>query len=650
MRKLRSDCLAVMITLIIFGWTGMARATAEEDMFTATTQPDALILLDLSGSMDSSPSGGNIYGATSACTANSTACAGVTTSYPYNSTNSTTVGDSVNCKGAPDRTNYPYSSNPACTADTGQCVGSAFAYPAYSDYPYAHDETGAANAECSSSDFGADCNGSYCKTPKNKTSNPKKSCQEPRGIPLCKNGFCKTSKTGCDVNCNYDCTGGFCKTSKTGCDVYVGGSCSGGFCQTNAQTDCNVDCSKLAIAKRSIFNFLDDNNDGQITIADKTSLGVRMGYMRWYNCSSSSQEGGAAPSYSYTAGCNTLVRAIDSPYSQIYCGDTTSCSSSAAGSSTAGTVSGESANGSTPIATAQWEAKLYLDYHKLNDAAAACRNKFVILITDGADTLACSASGSSTNAPQRRESVAKAKALADAGYKVFVIGFGASMPADEKNTLNWMAYYGRTDDPNTANTGDPTSYSILSSALYPTGLTSCSTSTSNDPGNATLGGYAYIAADADALAAALRSTISIIRQANYSFSQASIQASRTNDENFLYEGSFEPADSSEPFWQGHLKKYQIGSDGAVGDVIWDAGTILQSQTATSRNILTYTGAQTAFNTTNITAARLGVTTEPERTAIIGYIRGDAADNPEFTPGTTPWKLGDVFHRNAFHHL
>jgi hypothetical protein len=35
MRKLRSDCLAVMITLIIFGWTGMARATAEEDMFTA---------------------------------------------------------------------------------------------------------------------------------------------------------------------------------------------------------------------------------------------------------------------------------------------------------------------------------------------------------------------------------------------------------------------------------------------------------------------------------------------------------------------------------------------------------------------------------------------------------------------------------------
>ncbi|MEI7672097.1 MAG: PilC/PilY family type IV pilus protein, partial [Deltaproteobacteria bacterium] len=41
-------------------------------------------------------------------------------------------------------------------------------------------------------------------------------------------------------------------------------------------------------------------------------------------------------------------------------------------------------------------------------------------------------------------------------------------------------------------------------------------------------------------------------------------------------------------------------------------------------------------------AHLGVTTDTERTAIIGYIRGDATNNPEYTSGTTPWKLGDVF--------
>jgi Tfp pilus tip-associated adhesin PilY1 len=639
MKRMRSDgfaITAVMIALIIVVWTGMAHASAEEDMFTATTQPDALILLDLSGSMASTPSGGYRYGSSSACTANTTACAGISTTYHYGS-NTAGTADPINCVGAPNGSSYPYGSSSTCAADATNCAGTAY------EYPYAASSSGAADTtNCSSSAWPSDCQGGYCKTPK-RSSFPRRRCETLRGAP-CSGGFCATSKTGCNVNCNYDCSGGFCAVPKPGCDVNLSTSnCSNGFCQNNTQTDCNVDCSKIAIAKRSLFGFLDDNNDGQITGADKTSLGVRMGYMRWYNCSTSSPEAGSSPTYSYSAGCNTLIRSIDSPYSAIYCGNDTSCANSAAGSSTSGTVSGESASGSTPISTAQGEAKLYLDWHKSTDAAAACRNKFVILVTDGADTLACGANGGTTEAPQRRESVAKAKALADAGYKVFVIGFGAAMPADEKNTLNWMAYYGRTDDPNTANSGDATSYHIPSGALYPSGLASCSTSTSNDPGLSTLGGYAYIAADADQLAAALKSTINIIRQANYSFSQASIQASRTTDENFLYEGSFEPADSSEPFWKGHLKKYMIGSDGTVGAVSWDAGTILQDRT-TSRNILTYTNAQSNFNTDNatLTAALLGVTTADERTAIIGYIHGDAAYNPEFTAGTSPWKLGDVF--------
>jgi Tfp pilus tip-associated adhesin PilY1 len=646
MKTMRSDGLAimtVMIALIIGVWTGMARASAEEDMFTATTQPDALIILDLSGSMDSAPSGGNRYGATSACTANTTACAGpIDSHYPYSSTTTPGVADSINCVGAPNRSTYPYAASSTCASDTTACTAITY------EYPYAHDSSGDHNhSEC---DNWSDCSGGYCKT---KHTGSGKKCETPRGTS-CSGGFCKTSQTGCDVNCNYDCSLGFCKTAKPGCDVYLGGNCNLGFCATS-KTGCDVDCSKLAIAKRSIFNFLDDNNDGQITGADKTSLGVRMGYMRWYNCASSSQEGGASPTYDYSTGCNTIIREIDRPYSEIYCGDATSCSSGTAGSSTSGTVSGASASGYTPISAAQVEAKLYLAAHQLNDAAAACRNKFVILITDGADTMACNTSSASTNAPQRRESVAKAKDLADAGYKVFVIGFGAAMPEDEKNTLNWMAYYGRTDDPNTANTGDNTSYSIPSGALYPSTLVSCSTSTAYDPGLSTLGGYAYIAADADELAAALKSTINIIRQANYSFSQASIQASRTQDENFLYEGSFEPADSSEPFWKGHLKKYLIDSEGTVGAVSWDAGSKLWSRDATSRNILTRTNntnTLTAFDTTNtaLTATHLGVTTADERTAIIGYIRGDENYNPDLTldPLTTTdlvpkiWKLGDVF--------
>ena len=623
--------ITVMIALIIGVWTGIARASAEEDMFTATTQPDAMILLDLSGSMGDTPSGGYKYGSSTACTANATTCAGVSSTYHYSS-NTAGTADTVNCAGAPDRSNYPYSSNDTCTADATNCVGSVIS--PYPTYPYARDAQHPNTADTSNCNY-SDCSHGFCQTSHNR-------CSALRGT-LCSGGFCRTSTSSCDVNCNYDCSGGFCATAKPGCDIDLSSSrCSGGFCQDNTQSDCNVDCSKLAIAKRSIYSFLDDNNDGQITVADKTSLGVRMGYMRFYNCSSSSQETGSSPTYNYSTGCNTLIQGIDSPYSTIYCGSSTSCSSSSAGSGTSGTVSGEGASGGTPLSVAEGEAKLYLDWHKSQDAAGACRNKFAILITDGSDTYACNANGSTTNAPQRRESVAKAKALADAGYKVFVIGFGASMAADQKNTLNWMAYYGRTDDPNTGNTGDPTSYSVASGALYPAGVAACSTSSSNDPGLSTLAGYAYIAADADALAAALRATINIIRQANYSFSQSSIQASRTTDENFLYEGSFEPADSSEPFWKGHLKKYQINSDGSVGSVSWDAGTLLQNQSDTSRNILTYTSALTAFNTTNITASLLGVATDDERTAVIGYIRGNPDDNPEVASGSLPWKLGDVF--------
>ncbi len=59
-----------------------------------------------------------------------------------------------------------------------------------------------------------------------------------------------------------------------------------------------------------------------------------------------------------------------------------------------------------------------------------------------------------TQYKRKQVSVARAKALGDAGYKGFVIGFGASMPDIEKNTLNWMAYYGGTDNPLTPNAGD----------------------------------------------------------------------------------------------------------------------------------------------------------------------------------------------------
>ena len=163
--------------------------------------------------------------------------------------------------------------------------------------------------------------------------------------------------------------------------------------------------------------------------------------MRFYNCSDDDTGN------SYTGGCNSLIKTIDSSYSSINT-----------------SVSAESASGGTPLISALKEAKLYLDDHKAADAAKNCRQKFVILITDGSDTYGCGGDGSECDNDRyknRREVVAKAKALADAGYKVFVIGFGTAMPPYLRNTLNWMAYYGGTDNPNAANSGSTTAYSIV---------------------------------------------------------------------------------------------------------------------------------------------------------------------------------------------
>lgn len=422
-----------------------------------------------------------------------------------------------------------------------------------------------------------------------------------------------------------------------GDNIWGNSSCSGTFYSWSG-TGHDTNCSRIAIAKRAIFDILDDNGSGTINSQDETSLNIRFGYMRF--------TGGNDTGGDYSSGNNRLIWGIGSKYSRIYCNDATSCTRTS-GSSSSNCVNGESASGGTPLAAALDEARLYLDGSKSSDAAASCRQKFVILITDGADTYACSGNGTETQATQykrRRESVAKAKALADAGYKVFVIGFGSAMPDYLENTLNWMAYYGGTDNPQVANSGSTSGYN-------PSSVTSCQDSpttgncdgyhtdcfaSSNDPGNTALSGYAFLAANADDLTRALKSAINIIREANYSFSQSSVQSSRTTDENYLYEGSFQPV-NNDSFWLGHLKKYNINADGTVGSMIWDAGTVMQSQSASVRNMYTYkAGAMTSFTTSSITAADLGVATDAQRDGVVGYFRGESSFNVD------NWKLGDIF--------
>ncbi|HNS54125.1 MAG TPA: PilC/PilY family type IV pilus protein [Syntrophales bacterium] len=416
---------------------------------------------------------------------------------------------------------------------------------------------------------------------------------------------------------------------------YSNPTCSGPFYDDQSVPGYTTYCSRFEIARRTLFTILDDNRDGTVNANDETSMNIRFGLGK------------------FQGSTYTKLRDIATKYSQIYCGSTTSCTVNQASgdySSINYWMTYSNVVGATPLVSALSGVKAYLDAHKAADAYQSCRQKFVILVSDGADTTSCGGSGSDTQADQykrRRESVLAAKALADAGYRVFVIGMGSNMPDHLKNTLNWMAYWGGTDNPLVPNTGsvsgfDPSTVSACGGASVTgtcDGTSDQCFAVSNDPGTAPLSGYAFLANNAAELEAAFRQAVNHIREATYSFTQASVASSRLVDENFLYEATFQPA-NGEPFWQGHIKKYNINTDGSIGSVAWDAGEVLQARSAASRTVYTYkAGALTPFTAATVTNADLNVADDTRRSEVVGFIRGESAYNPD------NWKLGDTFRSN-----
>ena len=438
-----------------------------------------------------------------------------------------------------------------------------------------------------------------------------------------------------------------CGTRTSGWPKYAGPTCIGPFYHDSEDSH-TTDCSRLAIAKRVIRDVFDHNNSGNINSQDEEVLNVRFGYMRFYGC-------GSDTGTDYTSGCNTKIKDFNTAYNQI---------------NTA--VQGETNSGGTALAYALSEGKLYIEASKSGDTAAACRKKFVILITDGEDTIACGGTGSVNRQgdyKRRRETVAKAKALADAGYGVFVVGFGADMPHFLKNTLNWAAKFGGTDNPKSSN-------SVIVQAYDPSLVTSCQDSTelnhningegahyyadSNDPGEASLSGYAFLAQDAVELANSLTTILKYIQEKAYSFTAPTIPLVRIMDQEMGYISSFIPNDTR--FWRGNLKGYTLNPDGTFpvdtdgtplnANLVWDAIEELNKVSPSSRRIYTFkNNALTEFTYDNITNADLDVSSDMERANLIKHIRGIDSfntNNSETWTGNEErlWKLGDIFHSNA----
>ena len=401
---------------------------------------------------------------------------------------------------------------------------------------------------------------------------------------------------------------------------YSNASCSGPFYTNNTHAGYTTKCRRIDIAELAVKSILDNDKSGTVTCADETSLGVRMGYIRF---DTSNTYPVTLPNCVYTCGGS------NHKYADIL----SNVKSEADG------VPG----GSTALASSLGLALTKLNENKNNDTCAqSCRQKSVILISDGADNLTCGQDPDNDHGDRykgRKDTVKKAKALADAGYKVFVIGFGDTMGAIDKNTLNWAAFFGGTDDPSAPNVGSTEGVFTNS----PDQWDPCN-DPSNDPGSKDLSGYAFMAMNTDELSQALKNAISII-QATYSFSLASVASTRVSTSNYLYAASFEPI-NGDPFWRGHLKKYSINTDGSLGSVNWDAGTVLQSRLFSDRKIYTYVSGEMRDFTTYFSGlpggqakAYFDIQTPHDFPPIIGYIQGDPAFNAD------NWKLGDIFHSN-----
>ncbi len=440
-------------------------------------------------------------------------------------------------------------------------------------------------------------------------------CYKNPGIPSYAGPYYNTQQSGTSLCAQSIYNGGkFGDTTACTGPFYIPASCvenenCGDAYSVTAPSGHPVNCDKLSIAKRTIFSILDADGNGTINSADYNLLGIRFGYMHFLGCSG--EDDG-----NYSTGCIKLVAGLTTDYSSVW---------NAVNGETLVHCSG------TPLAATLVEATSYLTASKTGDTAASCRQKFAIFITDGADTNACGAT--SNLYKNRKASVAKAYALAQAGYKLFVIGFAGDLASVDVNTVNWMAYYGGTLNPGATQSGS-------TSAITPS-TNPCNEGSTNDPGNANLSGYAFVASDPAGLVAALTQAINTIRQATYSFSVTSVAASRTSSENYLYEASFMPR--NDPFWDGYLKKYNLNSDGSPGSVVWEAGQTLKTRNLSSsaRNVFTYRGGSFQDlgmdNPPGQLKVWLGVGTGTQATNIVTYVLGSS------TPDN--WRLGDIFNSN-----
>ncbi len=153
---------------------------------------------------------------------------------------------------------------------------------------------------------------------------------------------------------------------------------------------------------------------------------------------------------------------------------------------------------------------------------------------------------------------------------------------------------------------------------------------------------------------------------------------RTYADNALYIGIFSPDASTPGLWKGNLKKFGLSKQGVVLDrhgvdattssgaikegahSVWGpevqgtegmtvdrggAGTVLKDDT--TRTFLVNSGASmVALDTTNVSAADLGLSTDAQRDDLLNFVKAQGIYAPSYSGADSKarsWILGDIIH-------
>jgi type IV pilus assembly protein PilY1 len=151
------------------------------------------------------------------------------------------------------------------------------------------------------------------------------------------------------------------------------------------------------------------------------------------------------------------------------------------------------------------------------------------------------------------------------------------------------------------------------------------------------------------LLAGLTDAIKQIISSTLTFSTPAVTSEITKD-NFIYQSTFSYAPNKQ--WEGSLKKYQLNSDSTIGNLVWDAGSRLNSKSASSRQLWTVGLSGTGLNnfTTTYrselkTLFQSSLTSSDVQTDnLINFVRGVDTYDQDGDTNTSEerYKLNDIY--------